>query len=165
MLAILEEEAPDEAAERSEALAALGLLHARKKDQEASDAFYQQALALHPDNTLALNNYAYGLAERGTRLAEAREMARRAVALDPQNPSYLDTLGWIYFKLNQFDEARKWIGQAVDLGPVSAAVYDHYGDVHARLGDFDAARSFWRKALDLSPGNQALQLKLERQMH
>ncbi len=53
----------------------------------------------------------------------------------------------------------------MDLGPVSAAVYDHYGDVHARLGDFDAARSFWRKALDLSPGNQALQLKLERQMH
>ena len=96
-------------------------------------------------------------------LFEARAMALRAVDLDPQNASFLDTLGWIYAKLEQYAEAKTWIGKAVETGQGNAAVYEHYGDVHARPGDWDAARLHWRKALELAPDNQALQEKLERQ--
>jgi len=151
------------AADRSEALGTLGLLFARKQDYDQSDAFYGQALDADPNNALALNNYANNLAERETRLAEARAMGQRAVDLDPENASFLDTLGWIYVKLKQYAEAKTWIGKAVATGQATAAVYEHYGDVHARLGDGDAARQYWRKALEMAPGNQALQEKLERQ--
>ena len=163
MLERYEEENPVPSADRSEALGTLGLLFARKQDYDQSDAFYGQALDADPNNALALNTYANALAERETRLAEARAMAQRAVDLDPENASFLDTLGWIYVKLKQYAEAKTWIGKAVATGQATAAVYEHYGDVHARLGDGDAARQYWRKALEMAPDNQALQEKLERQ--
>ena len=156
-----EEDAP--AAERSEALGALGLLFARKQDYDQSDRYYRQALDADPNNALALNNYANDLAEQETRLAEAQTLAQRAVDLDPQNASFLDTLGWIYFKQEAYAEAKTWIGKAIATGQASATVYEHYGDVHARLGDTETARQHWRKALEMAPGNQALQEKLERQ--
>ena len=141
----------------------MGLLYARKQDFDTSDAFYEQALEIDPNNAPALANYAYSLAERETRLDEAHAMAQRAVDLDPQNTTFLDTLGWIYFKREKYAEAKTWIGKAVATEHATATVFEHYGDVHARLGDWETARQHWRKALELAPGNQALQEKLERQ--
>ena len=165
MLEILKEDEANQQAEQSEALAALGLLYARKEQQDRADDSYQQALALNPDNTLALNNYAYSLAARDLRLEDALAMAKRAVEIDRENASYLDTLGWIHFKMEHFNEARDLIGQALALDDPTVTLYDHYGDVHARLGEWETARSYWRKALDLAPDNAAIQAKLERQQY
>ena len=158
---LYEEDAPEQTAERAEVLATLGLVHAQQHAAATSDAYFEQALAVDPDNAFALSYFASSLAGRETRLDEARTMARQAVALDPQNASFLDILGWIYFKLGDYDEAKQWIGQAIDTGRGSATAYDHYGDVHAQLGDADAARRFWRQALELSPGNDAVLEKIE----
>jgi tetratricopeptide (TPR) repeat protein len=165
MLAIIEEDAENQQVDQSEAMAALGLLHARKQAQDTSDEYYQQALAINPDNTLALNNYAYSLAARDLRLKEALALAERAVEIDAENASYLDTLGWIHFKMEHLDKAQDLIGQALTLGDPTVVIYDHYGDVYARLGEWETARTYWRKALDLAPDNTVIQAKLERQQY
>lgn len=153
----------EDAAPRQEAdlLASLALLHSRKKDEAASDSLYARALHLDPEHPLALNNYAYSLAERGLRLEEALDMARRAVAREPENASFLDTLGWVLYRQGRYREAETWLDKSVATGRASASVYEHYGDVHAQLGDRAAAQRFWKEALQRNPENERLRKKLE----
>ncbi len=147
--------------QRADVEATLGLLYTRLDDTSAADRAYERALALDPDHAMALNNYAYSLAERGRQLDRALEMARRAVELDPENASYLDTLGWVYFQREDYAAAERWIKQALDTGDASATVYEHYGDVQKALGNPSAARLFWQQALERDPGRDALREKLE----
>ncbi len=162
-VALLEETSTEgAAAERADLLASLGLLHNRTGDAAASDSAYARALALNPDHALALNNYAYNLAERGESLDRALTMARRAVELDPESASFLDTLGWVYFKRGNLDEAARWIEKAVATGEASAAVYEHRGDVAAAQGRSGEAQRFWEMALEKSPDRPTLRQKLGR---
>ena len=150
--------------ERSRLLTMAALMHARLDEDAAADRRYSEALEANPDNDLALNNYAYALAERGERLDEALGMARRAVDANPQSPSYLDTLGWVYFKMKRFDEAAATLrGAAEAAGPsVSATILEHLGDAEAARGDAAAARASYQRALGKSPGNARLQEKAGR---
>ncbi len=162
-LAILEEEHAGSAAEKADLFSSLALLYERKRDYTSSDSLFSLSIDADPKHALSLNNWAYSLAERNKRLDEALGYAQRAVALEPQNPSFLDTLGWIYFKLENYQQAKEWIQKSIATGSSSAAVYEHYGDVLARMGEFDEARKYWEQALLLNPDNRDLQLKLETQ--
>ncbi len=157
-LDLLDADATDQRARFS---AALGLLHSRQTNHEASDRYYEQALAADSTLMLALNNYAYSLAERGVRLNRALELAQRAVELAPQNASFLDTLGWVYFQRDAPEQALKWIEQAIDTGRASPTMYEHLGDVHDALGNDDQARTYWREALDRAPDRESVQQKLD----
>lgn len=160
-LAILEETAPRDTAQKGSFLAALGLLHSRLNDTAASDSSYALAIVADPENSFALNNYAYSLASRGDQLDEALDYAKRAVALDDANASFLDTLGWVYFQLEQYEEARTWIQKSIDTGSASATVYEHMGDVEAKLGRHDSAREYWSQALEKNPDSTTLLEKLQ----
>lgn len=160
---LAESDAP--ASRRADVLATLGLLYNRIGDMAASDRAYQEAIALDDDHGMALNNYAYSLAQRGKRLDTALELARRAVDLDAQNASYLDTLGWVYYQQDAFEAAALWIKRALDTGEASATVYDHYGDVQRALGNLEAARSYWQQALDRAPNRDAIRQKVEQTTH
>jgi len=72
------------------------------KRTDDSDSLYEEALRINPEFSLALNNYAYSLSERGLQLERALGMARKALEVAPDNPSYLDTIGWIYFRLGRY---------------------------------------------------------------
>jgi len=161
-LNILLEDSPGELQLIGEMYGALGLLYSRKRETVASDEAYLKAIESDPDNDLALNNYAYSLAGRNVELSKALDMGERAVALQEENASYMDTLGWIHFLMNNLDEAEKWIGKAVETGQASATVYEHYGDIHERLGHTDDARFYWQKALEMNPDNTTLRQKLEQ---
>lgn len=129
------------------------------KWDESVDAF-QNALRLDRNNHNALNNYAYYLSLRNENLDEALEMSQHAVDLEPQNASYLDTLGWIYYKKGDFELALEYIQQAVDTGDASAEVYEHLGDVYEALGDNNSASNAWEKAFELDPERTHLMDKL-----
>jgi tetratricopeptide (TPR) repeat protein len=161
-LRALQRAAPEDtpADRRADVLASLGLLYNRVGNMDASDRAYQEAIAIDDQHAMALNNYAYSLADRGLRLDEAEEMAQRAVELDSNNASYLDTLGWVFFQQEQFEQAAKWLQQAIDTGEASATVYEHYGDVQEALGNSSAARTYWQQALDRAPNRDALRQKL-----
>lgn len=140
----------------------LGLVYDSLHDTIKSDKAYEHALRIDPHNHLVLNNYSYSLAERGVSLERALEMAHEAVAAQPDNTSYLDTLGWVYYKLGNYEEARKYISRAIEKGDASPTVIAHMGDVFLRLNDHAKAVEFWKKALALDPNNQSLKEKLEQ---
>jgi len=143
------------------AMSALAAVWDGLKKHDASDSLYAAALAIEPDNALLLNNYAYSLSLRGVRLDEALAMAERAVEHDPENGAYLDTIGWIYFNLGDYEKALEYIEQAFRLRPDNPEVIDHLGDVYHRLGQTDKAIEFWEKALSLDGDNMEIRDKLE----
>lgn len=143
-------------------LGSLALTYDGKEQFSISDSLYERALRIDPNNPLILNNYSYSLAERGIQLERALEMAKRAVAAEPKNASYLDTLGWVYYKLQQWKEAERFIAEAVATGRASAVVHEHLGDVYFQLGEKTKAMEYWKRALQMNSSNQALKDKIQR---
>jgi tetratricopeptide (TPR) repeat protein len=129
-------------------------------DHARADSLFEAVLARNPENSLVLNNYAYSLSERGVRLEEALAMSKRAVEKDPENGAYLDTMGWILYKMGDYGKAAPLIERANALRPGSADVVEHLGDVYDRLGRREEAERCWRRALELDPGNPGLLKKL-----
>lgn len=144
--------------QQSEFAAALGLLYGRVGDMPASDDYYTRALAHAPANAVALNNYAFTLAERGIQLDDAQRMAQAAVDQEPDNPAFLDTLGWVAFKRGDLATAASLLEQASAHPTASANTLHHYGDVLDALGRTVEARQFWQRAYDRNP---ALQQQLD----
>jgi len=144
----------------------LGFIYIRNKDDEKqiynkSDEMYQRALKLRPDDPLLMNNYSYSLSERGIKLNEAKSMSQKAVAADSTNGAYLDTLGWIHFKLGEYESALKYISKATKVRDSSAEVWEHLGDVYEKLSDMENAKIYWNKAIELDESRTWLLDKLE----
>ena len=108
----------------------------------------------------AYNNYAYSLVERNVKLDQALEMAKKAIEIEPENPSYLDTIGWVYFKLRDFKKAKKYISQSVELNNKNAIVLEHLGDVLMENDETDEAVEFYKKALSIDQDNSRLKKKV-----
>lgn len=144
------------------ALSMLALSYDAKDEHTVSDSLYEIALSLDPDYHLVLNNYSYSLAERGKDLDRALRMSKRAVEQQPENSAYLDTLGWIYFKMGDIERAKEYIRKAIDVGSTSAVVHDHMGDVYYHLDQYDKAMEYWKKALEFDEANQEIKNKIER---
>ncbi|MEP6924106.1 MAG: tetratricopeptide repeat protein [Pyrinomonadaceae bacterium] len=118
-------------------------------DFKSAELSLREVLKQSPNQAMALNNLGYFLIERNERLPEAMELIKQAVAREPSNPTYLDSLGWANFKLGQITEAEKNLTEAARLAPNSAAVQHHLGDVYQQQGKTEKARDAWRKALSI----------------
>jgi len=117
-----------------------------KRHAEAERVF-RAIIAESPRNADALNYLGYMLADQGRNLDEAVDLVTRALAEDDENPSFLDSLGWAYFKKGDLTQAEKLLSRASDALPTNSVVQDHYGDVLARLGRQKEALLAWEKAL------------------
>lgn len=144
------------------AIIQLALVHEGLGNTAETDRLYEEALTVEPDNHLVQNNYSYSLAERDIRLDRAYALARQAVEAQPENASYLDTLGWVYYRMGRFEEAERYIRQAIEAGEPSAILHEHLGDVYAAMNDPARALEQWSIALDLDSSNSALREKIER---
>jgi predicted Zn-dependent protease len=102
----------------------------------------------NPRNPSALNYYGYMLADRGIRLDEATDMIKRALAEDPANPAYQDSLGWAYFKQNRFPEAEEFLRKAASRDRHDPTILSHLGDLYSKTGKDDLAEAHWLKSLD-----------------
>ncbi len=143
------------------ALTSLGMLYDQLKMYEKCDSLYVKALEIYPDNDLLLNNYSYSLSERGLQLEYALGLAKRAVAAQPENGAYLDTIGWIYYKLGNYEKALEYIKLSIENREESAVVIEHLGDVYQKLGYIDEAKIYWRRALQMDNDNEELKRKIE----
>jgi tetratricopeptide (TPR) repeat protein len=122
------------------------VLEKQKKYSEA-EAVFRQLIAREPDNAAALNYLGYMLAERGDRLNESVDFLKRALAIDPHNGSFLDSIGWAYYKDGKLDLAFENMKQAADQLPTNSVVQDHYGDVLAKMGRWEDAIAAWNRSL------------------
>jgi tetratricopeptide (TPR) repeat protein len=129
---------------------------------ELSDSLYQAALQLEPNNSTILNNYAYSLSQRDIRLDDALRMASRALASEPENGAFLDTIGWIHYQREDYEEALGYIQKALSVRSESAEVVEHLGDVYEKLGRMDDARKAWESALEMDKDNPSILKKLDQ---
>jgi len=136
------------------ALITLSSAQERAGDPRGSEESLRRILARDPDNATALNNLGYFLVERNERLTEALEMIQRAVRANPTNSSFLDSLGWAYFKLGRLDEAERHLTEAARRNNQSATIHEHLGDVYQKRGKNELARAAWQKALSLAIGGE-----------
>ncbi len=144
-------------------IAQLALVYEGIRQYGESDSLYEEALRLDPVNHLVMNNYSYSLAERDRDLDRAFTMARAAVKAQPENGAYLDTIGWICFRLGRFSEAATYVKQAIARGEANAVVYEHLGDIYYKMNNKEGAIEQWKLALHLDSGNSALREKISRE--
>jgi tetratricopeptide (TPR) repeat protein len=131
-------------------------------DLESMERDLRTILAADPDNATALNALGYTLADRTTRYAEALELVSRALALQPNEPAILDSMGWVLFRQGQYDESLMYLSRAYAEFP-DPEVAAHLGEVLWVKGDKDDAKAVWNTALRRDPGN-AILLKTMRRL-
>ncbi len=134
---------------RSEIYGAMGTLWHEEGNDKKTFAAYEKALEYNSDNALVLNNYAYYLALEGRQLDRALGMAQRAIKIQQNFATYLDTYAWVLYKTGDYAEARRVMGMALPLDREgSAELMMHYGDILWALGEKFMASVYWKKARD-----------------
>ena len=129
----------------------LGSLYERAGDSKRAEESFLALLEKSPEHAPTLNYLGYMWAEKGVNLERAQEMLTRAVGQEPNNGAYVDSLGWVYFRLGNLELAEKYLTDAVRLAPRDATVAEHLGDVLAKRGDMTRALAQYRTALTLDP--------------
>jgi tetratricopeptide (TPR) repeat protein len=126
----------------------LGATFEKQKNFAGAETAFREVLAREPEHAAALNYLGYMLAERGERLDESVEYLKKALAIEPNNGSFLDSLGWAYFKAGKLDLAEENLRRAAEQLRDNSVVQEHYGQLLFRMGRFDDAISAWNRALE-----------------
>jgi len=135
--------------ESSEALFRLGSSLERSGASGEAEKIFQKLLERRPNDSAAQNYLGYMWADRGIRLDEARELLEKAVAREPRNGAYLDSLGWVYFRLGRLEKAEGYLSAAKQHEPDDPTIEEHLGDLSERQGDVGKAAAHWERALEL----------------
>ncbi len=148
-----------------------GELAERQKHYDQAEQYFNQVLNLDPENANTLNYLGYMWADKGEKLPEALKMIRKAVDIEPMNGAYLDSLGWVYFKMGEYELAEDNLRQAVNRDQTDPTVHMHLGDLYEKTGRIRLAAAQWQLSVDefaksspadIEPGDVAkVQKKLE----
>ncbi len=141
----------------------IGDLHHFLGDTITAFESYEKALKLDPQNLHVLNNYSYFLSLQKRDLDKAEQMSGITVKLEPMNPTYLDTYGWVLFEQGAYVMAKIYIEKAIEYSKEepSAEIHEHYGDVLYKSGDPEGAAREWLKAKELGGDSEALNRKIK----
>lgn len=121
----------------------------------------RRVIELEPDNAHAYNALGYTLADQTDRYAEALDLITRALELAPEDPFILDSMGWVQFRLGEYEAAETYLRKALSIRN-DAEIAAHLGEVLWVVGVRDEARALWDDALKADPGNRTLLDTLER---
>lgn len=123
----------------------------------------RKSIALDPENSAEACNYlGFMWADHNMNLDEAESMIRRALESEPNNASYLDSLGWVEFRKGQFDRALNDLLRAAKTSErEDPVVFEHIGDTYLKLNRTREALEAWQKALTLDPKNKNLADKIQ----
>jgi len=124
-----------------------GAMLEKQKNFDAAEREFRRVLELNPKNSSALNYLGYMLADRNVRLPEALSMIKQALEQDPDNGAYLDSLGWVYFRMGDLDNAEQNLQRAIERFSKDPTVHDHLGDVYFKKGRLKDAIAQWQASL------------------
>jgi tetratricopeptide (TPR) repeat protein len=136
----------------------------RQKDYDRAESLFRELLKSNPSNATVLNYLGYMLADRGVRLDEAVRYVKDALAIEPRNGAYLDSLGWAYFKLNDLQKAEQYLLEADEIVKSDSTIVEHLGDLYYKTGDLQKAESYWTKSVNIGTDpeeTQKVRKKLE----
>jgi tetratricopeptide (TPR) repeat protein len=124
-----------------------GAMFEKMKNIDAAEKEFKKVLADSPDNPGALNYLGYMLADRNVRLPEALGYINKALEGDPYNGAYLDTLGWVYFRMGRLAEAEDYLERALVRVPRDPTMRDHLAEVYYQRSKLKEAVTQWEAAL------------------
>ena len=128
-----------------------GICGERSKQWATAEKDLKKALELQPEQAHVLNYLGYSWVDQGINLTDAMAMIRRAVEQRPDDGYIVDSLGWAYYRIADYDNAVKNLERAIDLKPEDPTINDHLGDAYWRVGRTLEARFQWAHARDLKP--------------
>ena len=134
-----------------------GICYERSKQWPKAEADMKRALELSPDQPLVLNYLGYSWVDQGLHLEEGMRMIRRAVEQRADDGYIVDSLGWAYYRMADYENAVKYLEQAVELKPEDPTINDHLGDAYWRIGRRLEASFQWAHARDLKPEPEDLE--------
>jgi tetratricopeptide (TPR) repeat protein len=137
------------------------MLYEQQGNLSLAEQDLRDILAREPDNSTALNALGYTLANRTDRYQEAAELISRALALSPEEPAILDSMGWIKYRLGEYDEALTYLRRAYRAFP-DPEVAAHLGEVLWAAGQQEAALVVWKQGLARSPTHSILLETIQR---
>ena len=141
----------------------LGVSLERLGETRAAETHLLRAIEIDPGDAYALNYLGYWWADEGRNLDQAIEMIERAVSHRPSSGFFVDSLGWVHYKLGDPARAVGYLERATELEPSDPEITGHLGDVYWALGRREEARFKWRLALSLSEDAEE-QAMLERRL-
>ncbi len=128
-----------------------GITYERTKRWPEAEADFLFALELQPEQPFVLNYLGYSWVDQGLNLDKAKQMLHRAVDARPDDGFIVDSLGWVFYRLGDYEKAVEQLERAVELQPGDPVINDHLGDAYWRVGREREARFQWRRALTLEP--------------
>jgi len=138
-----------------------GMALERAKNWPRAEKDFLKALELEPEQPYVLNYLGYSWIEQGLHLNKAEGMLRKAVSLRENDGYIVDSLGWVLYRLGEYDEAVGHLEKAVQLLPTDPIINDHLGDAYWRVGRKHEARFQWERALRLEPVEEGMAAKIE----
>ena len=114
---------------------------------EDSKKILVKLISENPNDAYALNYLSYSMAIRNEDLIKAKKLINKALEIEKNNGFFLDTLGWIQFKLNDVDKAVRSLQLAIELEPNNSEIIDHLGDIYYKIGRKKEAIFEWKRAL------------------
>ncbi|MBI3704248.1 MAG: tetratricopeptide repeat protein, partial [Rhizobiales bacterium] len=133
-----------------------GICNERSKQWPKAEADLKKALELFPDQPHVLNYLGYSWIDQGINLDGGMDMIKRAVQQRPDDGYIVDSLGWAYYRVGNFEEAVKNLERAIELKPEDPTINDHLGDAYWRVGRVLEAKFQWAHARDLKPDPEEL---------
>lgn len=131
-----------------------GISFERSEQWPRAETDFLKALELEPDQPLVLNYLGYSWVEMGANLAKAQAMIEKAVEQRPEDGYIVDSLGWVLYRLGDFEGAVKQLERAVELKSVDPVINDHFGDALWMVGRHIEARFQWKRSLSFKPTDE-----------
>jgi len=144
-----------------EVISQIASCYDKMKNSDSCYYWFEKALNIDEKNATALNNYAYVLAENNDSLDKAYKMSKLSLKEEPNNPSFLDTYGWILFKKGEYSIAKENIYKAINISGGNGELYEHLGDIFLALNDINSALSSWKKSLEFEPDRESVIEKIK----
>ena len=141
-----------------------GGCYERIGNYEKSDEDLLHALKLDPSDAYILNYLAYSWLERDYKINEAMEMLKIAYNSKSNDPYIIDSIGWAYFLIKDYEQAAKYLIQAVEIMPNDPIVNDHYGDILWMLNKKIQARYFWKNVLTLDETEEEMKKNVKKKL-
>ena len=133
-----------------------GGAYERLGNYKMADKDLLSSLKIDEDDAYVLNYLAYSWLERNQNIDEAIEMLEIAYASKSNDPYIIDSIGWAYYLVNDFDKAESFLKRAVELMPDDPIVNDHYGDILWKLNRKIQARYFWSNVLQMKDADKKI---------
>ncbi len=141
---------------------ARGIAYEQSEQWSLAEADLLKSLELRPDHPQVLNYLAYSWVDRNENLERAKDMLIKAVSLRPRDGFIIDSLGWLYYRLGEFDDAVAQLEKAVSLEAADPTITDHLADAYWRVGRREEARYQWQRALWLDPAEDQVPVIKEK---